>query len=145
MLGFGAQQQDPVCGGMKINVQGRPTSISDVMGQLHMVKGQQLDFLKGAFCSQYQGLKNSPEYQKCTLQHRQLDDIATALKCGKDDYKNFLQAGRANYAQRLRGIFADPYKMDQEFRTQKELDAAWDYLNKKEHLSFREWYLSRQA
>lgn len=140
MLGVN-QAADPICGNMKINIQGRPTAIPDIMGQLHMVRGPQLDLLKGAFCSQYQSLKSHPEYQKCTRQLSQLDDIYSGLKCGQNDYQSSLQAGKAAYRQRLKDIFSDPHKMSQEFRTQKEIDAAWDYLNKKEHISFREWYL----
>lgn len=137
---LGQETQVDPCSGMKIDVHGRPTAIPDIMGQLHMVRGQQLDLLKGAFCSQYQGLKSSPQYKDCGFQQRQLDYIAGNLKCGGNDYKTALQAGKLAYKQKLRDIFSDPHKINKEFRTQKEIDAAWDYLNQKEHFSFREWY-----
>jgi hypothetical protein len=38
----------------------------------------------------------------------------------------------------LRDIFRSPEKIDREFRTQKEIDAAWDKLQG-ENFSFKEW------
>jgi hypothetical protein len=140
-VGAGVQQQkDPQCD-MKINVQGRPLPLSDVQAQLHMVKGEPLSLLRAAFCTQAKALKNSPTTQHCTAQQRQLDDLDRAFKCGddKDLYQTMLQAGKQNYRQDLRNIFRNPEKIGQEFRTQKEIDKAWDYLQKGESYSFKEW------
>lgn len=138
-LGDTGPQEDPTCRDMQINIQGRLTPLDQVQAQLHMVKGQQLSFIKGAFCTQYQALKNSPSTQHCKVQHQQIDDIASALKCGDDKqlYKSLLQAGKLDQRQNLRNIFSNPERITQQFRTQKDVDAAWDKLQG-EH-SFREW------
>jgi hypothetical protein len=146
-LSGGVEPEDAKCASMQINVQNKPTTIAQLMGQLHMVRGSQRDLLKGAFCSQYDQLKKSPETQHCDLQHRQLDNIASNLQCGQNDYATFLKAGKQDYRQRLKDIFRDPHKIGREFRTQKEIDAAWDELNKRENFSFRGWlelYLWKQ-
>jgi hypothetical protein len=139
-VGDTGQQQDPRCKAMTIDIQGRPTPLDQIQASMHMVRGQQLALLRGGFCSQYQALKNSAATAHCQIQHRQIDDIQSKFKCGnnQDEYQKMLQAGKADYKQKLRDIFHSPDKIGQEFRTQKEIDAAWDKLQG-ENFSFKEW------
>ena len=135
------EEEDPVCSKMAIDVHGKPTPIGAVVGQMHMVRGQQLDLLKGAFCSQYSLLRNSPNTVHCKTQNQQLDDIAANFKCGLGEFEAYKKAGKFARRQDLKNLFSNPQKLGQEFRTQKELDAAWDELqDKKEHiLDFRQY------
>jgi hypothetical protein len=130
-----------------INIQNKPVSLPQILSQLHMVRGQELGYLKSGFCSQYQQLKS--QAKECPVQSRMLDTTAQGFKCGdnKDLYNYMKQAERLNYRQKLRDIFNSPEKIDQEFRTQKEIDDAWDelQLGKKsyESFSFKEWLVNQ--
>lgn len=130
-----------------INIQNKPVSLPQILGQLHMVRGQELGYLKSGFCSQYQQLK--AQAKECPVQSKMLDTTAQGFKCGddKDLYNYMLQAGKADYKQKLRDIFRSPDKIGQEFRTQKEIDDAWDelQLGKKsyESFSFKEWLVNQ--
>lgn len=139
-VGDSIQQQDPRCKAMTIDIQGRAVPLDQVQAQLHMVRGQQLDLLKGAFCSQYQNLKNATTTAHCIIQHSQIDDIQNNLKCGNDKelYKSLLKAGKENYKQNLINVFRSPEKIGQEFRRQRDIDHAWDKLQG-ENFSFKEW------
>lgn len=143
-LGGVQQQEDPQdakCRDLlKVNVQNRPTPLSDVQAQLHMVKGQARDLLRGAFCSQYQQLKNAAQSHGCPRHIQQIDDIEKGFQCGDDAglYGSLLKQGKDAYKQQLRDIFRDPNKVGQYFRTQKDINAAWDYL-RGEHYSFSNW------
>jgi len=111
---------------LTVDINGKPTKLTDILGQLHMVRGQNLATLQGSFCAQYPYLiKNQPEV--CT---KLLYPIADKLKCGQSDYNKYLKSGKADYTQRLRDIFRDPARINKEFSTQKDIDAAWDYLQR---------------
>jgi hypothetical protein len=126
-----------------IQIQGKPFSLPQIVSQLHMSKGQELSYLKAGFCAQYPILKNTSEKTGCTQQTKILDFISSKFQCGQSDYQSALQAGRLQYRQKLKDIFSKPENIGKEFKTQKEIDQAWDELmhGKKayENFSFKEW------
>ena len=142
------QELDPACTGIEINIQGQPNNIPQVLSKLHMVRGPAMDSLKGAFCTQYPALKKSSDIQHCTVQQQQLDDIASALKCGQDDYGSFLKTGRGGWRQGQKSALS-PENIGQKapgpraffHPTQRELDKEYDALRfgKKSWENFSFW------
>jgi hypothetical protein len=124
----------------QINVQGRAIPFSTLLGDFHMVKGQQLDIQIGSICSQKNALKNA--VKDCDHESNTLDQLVKLANCkdDKQDYQQAKQRGAAAYKSDLRSIFNNPNKIDSEFRTQKQIDQAWDDLHKEATFTgFKEW------
>lgn len=137
------QQEKPECA-VTLDVKGTPTPLDVILGNFHMVKDDRLPAMKTAVCTQGVQMKDDLEKAGCTLQVSMLDQLIDKSGCNNQsgEYQNLLQGGRINRRQELQKIFADPERMEKEFRTQKELDAAWDELQgKREHrmIGFAEW------
>lgn len=118
--------QKPECA-VTIDVKGQPTKLDVILGNFHMVKDDRLPAMKAAVCSQGPKLKSDMEKAGCKLQISMLDQLIKQSDCNNNDYNSLKQSGKISRKQQLRDIFADPEKMNQ-FRTQKEIDAAWDEL-----------------
>lgn len=130
----------------KVNVRGKEMDLGTALGNLHMVKGPELQFMKTAICANHDQLQADLEKHSCKAQLATLGDILNKLSCpakgDQGEWQRLKSQGRAQYRQDLRGIFADPDKMDREFRTQKDIDAAWDELQhgkRENRLSFQRW------
>jgi hypothetical protein len=137
-----AKQHRPECD-VTLDVKGIPTKLSDILGNFHMVKDDRLPAMKTAVCSQGPNLKKKLLNSKCDSEISMIDQLLQKAHCQKaGEYNSLKQGGRIARKQELQKIFADPEAISRNFRTQKELDAAWDELQgKKEHrmTGFIEW------
>lgn len=136
-------QDKPECA-VTLDVLGQPTSLDTIMGNFHMVKDNRLPAMKTAICSQGVQMRGDLEKAGCDVQVSMLDDLVKKADCQSSgqEYNKLKAAGRIDRKQYLRGLFGNPERMDREFRTQKDIDDAWDELQgKKEHrmLGFAEW------
>jgi hypothetical protein len=132
-------QQDPECDRLgTLTVDGKPMKLSTMLGNLHMVRDGRLDGMKGAFCPAATDLKKTMAH--CKGAPEVIDTLWRKLGCASgqsNQYNQLKQLGAAAYRRDLRKVFDNPDSIDKEFRgRQKDIDAAWDYLQKKEH-SFR--------
>jgi hypothetical protein len=150
----GGGEDEPKCDTIaKINVDSKQMDFTQILSAMHMVKGNQMDRIKAAYCSAAPQIKQQLQQQGCNNYLSLADNIWSRMKCkaGDDQAWNQLkQAGRRAYRDNLRDTFrkgAESSKRGEDylgtqFRTQKELDAAWDDLmhGKREHtLNFKEW------
>ncbi len=125
----------------KINVRGRDMPLGAILGNFHMVRGPELEYMKGAVCNEYDRLKRQLTASKCTASLSLLQDIWDRMggcpgdnKAGWDKLKN---QGAMNYRNDLKKIFSNPDSIDTEFRgSQKDIDAAWDFLNRREYVNY---------
>jgi hypothetical protein len=121
----------------KINVGGKELSLSTIIGNLHMVKGKELEMMKRAICLDKDKIKAELEKHKCTSQLDILHDIVSKVSCDFGDWKY-------GYRQELKKML-HPDNIDS-FRSQKEIDAAWDRLHPKEgKLNFSNWLKLRET
>jgi hypothetical protein len=124
-------RSDPECDKIRPVIDGRPTSLGTMIGDLHMVRGDRAAKVAAQFCGQSSQLKSHAERLGCKTAGEYLSHLDQQYKCSKDpkqQYADALRAGRLDRKQWLRDVFADPAKMDREFRTQREIDAAWGEL-----------------
>lgn len=130
----------------KVNIRGREMDLGTAFGNLHMVKGPELQFMKTSICAQHDRLQSDLEKHSCKSQLGILDDILNKLSCpSKGDHgewNKLKSQGRTQYRQGLKRIFSNPEKIGDEFRTQKDVDDAWDELQhgkRESKLSFKRW------
>jgi hypothetical protein len=127
-----SQEEDDCRKKAVINIDGRSTNFGTLLGNFHMVRGADMDKMRGAICNQGPGLQR--ELGHCDHEAGTLKRLMTLAKCG-DVHQSFNVAkdlGHKIYRDKLRKIFSKPEEIDKEFRTQREIDAAWDYLQKGE-------------
>jgi hypothetical protein len=111
-----------------------------------MVRGPKLDAIKSAFCANAAQIKAALEKSGCESDVNLANWIWSRAGCKVDanTYNTGKEAGKAAYRNDLQKLFSKPEKLDTEFRgRQKDIDAAWDYLQKKEHSfhGFKAWLL----
>lgn len=131
-------------------VAGKPMKLSTMIGNMHMVKGDRLDAMKGAFCPAAQDVKKKMQQAGCG-DAEFIDALWAKFGCVSDmagQYDQLKKLGAASYRRELQGVFSQPEKIDAEFRgRQKDIDAAWDYLQKgrNEHRfnGFKTWLESK--
>ncbi len=137
----------------KVSVDGVPTPLGTILGNLHAVNDvQRLRKMNSAFCGAEPNLRKELEKMGCGPSLSMLSWISDRFKqkkmsCEDDNWKSLKEKGAYAYRNDLRNTFdkargsSDDDYLGSQFRTQKELDAAWDYLNKREHRfpSFVEW------
>ena len=104
-----------------------------------MTNGERLNNLKNQFCSQSNTVKNI--LRNCPYQFKLANYLSNKLKCGDNEYTNIIQQNKYKRKQELRDIFNNPDKLEKEFRTQKELDDAWDELKKEHSFNFKSWLI----
>jgi len=129
----------------KIDILGKPYGLQGILGAIHSTKGEELGYLRGSFCSAYPIKRQQAQEKDCPLQAKMLDALSSKFKCGENDWNKYVNAGKFARRQQLKNIFSKPEEIDKNFRTQKEIDAAWDELmNKKECvLNFKSWLTSK--
>lgn len=141
------KQDRPECA-VTLDVLGEPTKLGTIMGNFHMVKDNRLPAMKAAVCAQGPHMKKELEKAGCTVQVNMLDDLIQKSNCNQSnkEYEDLKTAGRIDRKQYLRSLFADPERMEKEFRTQKDLNAAWDELQGEHRMTgFAEWIQTRSA
>lgn len=126
----------------KIDIQGQPYQLQGILGALHAKRGEELGKLRGAFCNTYASKKQTAQVD-CPVQSKMLDSLFSKFKCDDDDdWKKYLYGGKISYLPQIKQSFSPDEIEKQGFRTQSELDKAWDqFAGKKEHFSFREWLI----
>jgi hypothetical protein len=135
----------------QIVVDGKPMDFSQILSSLHMVRGNEIERIKAAYCSAAPQIKQQLQKQDCKGQAKLADTIWNRLKCNDQQTWNQLKkAGRRVQRDNLRDTFRKGTEFSKsgedylgsQFRTQKDLDAAWDDLmhGKHEHkLNFKKW------
>jgi hypothetical protein len=141
---------DPECtANSQITVDGQPMSLGNFVGNLHNVRGERLQKMHAAFCGAEKNLKNSLK-DKCPHEVELLNHVSKRFGQLKmicnDDWNRVKTAGKSSYRNDLRNVFdkareaPDEDYLGQQFRTQREIDAAWDAIRKEHRIpSFLEW------
>lgn len=135
-----ARQDRPECA-VTLDVKGQPTKLDVILGNFHMVKDDRLPAMKNAVCSQGVKMKDDLEKAGCDLHLAILNQLIDKSNCNQSgEYQRLKQGGKIQRKQELRKIFDSPELTAQTFRTQKELDAAWDELQGEHAMTgFSEW------
>lgn len=125
-------KEPDACDRLGVNVEGRHMSLNDIIGNLHMVKGVNLEVMKSAFCGNSEQLIQQARQIGCTASLNLIDEIKSRIDCGKlANYGAAKKAGASALRADYQKVFSNPEKIDTEFRgRQKDIDAAWDYLQK---------------
>jgi hypothetical protein len=148
-----SQDTDAACKEIGVMVNGRFMPITELAGNLHMVKGPTLDLMKSAFCASYPDLKKHAEKLGCPGSNELIDHIYSRINCRaagtspQAQYNNLKKSGSSAYRSELQKTFSAPHTIDSEFRgRQKDIDAAWDYLQKgrrnESFAGFKNWLMS---
>lgn len=156
--GKGQEQQsqtdnDPGCKELGVNVQGRFMPLGELIGNLHMVKGVNLELMKSAFCANYEALKRKAEQMGCEGGLALIAHIASRIECGKaatgtnqEKWDAAKKAGASALRADYQKIFSNPSRIDTEFRgRQRDIDAAWDFLQKGRNetfVGFKQWLMN---
>jgi hypothetical protein len=135
------QKQDPNCD-QKINVNNVPTSIEKLIGSLHSVKGIEAKSTKTQVCNQSDLVAN--KLANCPVKLKLLNYLVNKLDCKSDDYNKIMNNAKDAYRQELINIFRDPEKINSYFRTQRDIDRAFDYIQQKE-CSFKNWLIIQET
>lgn len=146
-----AKKEANECDTLGINVEGRFLSLDKVIGNLHMVKGVNLELMKSVFCAEYETLRQKAQSMGCEASLSLIEDIHGRINCGPVDnvsrWNSLKKAGASALRADYQRIFSNPERIDTEFRgRQKDIDAAWDFLQKgrrnETFVGFKQWLMN---
>lgn len=137
------------CQKLGININGRFVNLGVVAANFHMVKGTEFELMKSAFCGNSSTLLKQAKEKGCKGAEELITHINSRAKCGNvtptSSYQQAKKAGTLDYVAQLQKNFSNPNSLDTEFRgNQRDIDAAWDYLQKKRNenfTGFKQWLL----
>lgn len=134
-------KESPECGKETVLVDGKPMSLEQIVASIHNLPDFNLKTLQRAFCGDVYRLitlakKNGCQHDLSLINYIQKRLMQKKLTC-QDGWNDAKKAGKQDLKQDLRAAFKNP---DREFRTQREIDQAWDYLQKENKFpTFTKW------
>lgn len=133
-------QESPVCKNIGMfQINGKSMDLGTILANLHMVKGKDIVDIKNSFCVRANQMEKDLEKAGC--EKDVFHSIYDRLGCDSYTGKDVNQQIGYGLRDMFRGGEDDP--LGKEFRTQKELNAAWDRYQRSyrnEHqLNFKKW------
>jgi len=132
-------KEDDPCKNVKFTMGGISTKLPELMAKLHTMAGKG-GRIESEFCSKAPQLQQ--KFQDCPSELDQIKSVYNRIKCGQETYEKKLGIGKAAYLQWLRQCLGDEDCKEREFRTQGELNKAFDMAYPKWRectLNFKEW------